>query len=137
MIGPLTLFIGLGFVVVGMASFFTAFGGSGVPRYFWCAFVGAPISFVGLILCKFAFMGKIFRFSAGELAPVGKDTFNYMAVETKKGVADVSEAFFQGRSRVEKPTIAERISKLEALKQSGSISQEEFDVQKKRILDEL
>ncbi len=136
-IGPLTLLIGLGFIVVGMISFFSAFGGGGMPEYFWCVFVGMPITFVGLVICKFAFMGKIFRFSAGELAPVGKDAFNYMAGETKKGVADVSEAFFQGRSRVQGATIAERIAKLDALKQSGAISSEEFERQKNRILDEI
>lgn len=84
-------------------------------------------------------MGKIFRFSAGELAPVGKDTFNYMALGTKKGVSDVSEAFFQGRSHgdADKPTIAERIKKLEALKLSGAINRKEFEAQKERILNEL
>jgi len=88
-VGPVILLIGLSFIAVGMVSFFSAFGSFGPPKYFWCAFVGMPIAFVGLVLCKFAFMGKVARYAAGEMAPVGKDSFNYMANEKKEGVADI------------------------------------------------
>ncbi|MGF1530813.1 MAG: SHOCT domain-containing protein [Puniceicoccaceae bacterium] len=135
--GPLILVVGLSFITVGMVSFFSAFAGGGMPKYFWCAFVGMPITFVGLLLCKFAFMGTIFRFSAGELAPVGKDTLNYMATETKKGVAQLSEAFHQGRTNAKQLSVVERIQTLESLRQSGAISQREFDTQKARILNEI
>jgi hypothetical protein len=120
-----------------MLSFFTAFDGGGPPKYFWCVFVGMPLIFVGLVICKFAFMGKVLRYAAGEAAPVGKDTFNYMARETKSGVADVSEAFFQGQRRGDGMTVAERIQKLELLKESGVINSQEFEAQRKRILDEI
>jgi hypothetical protein len=136
-LGPALLLVGLVFLATGMISFFRAFGGGGSPQYFWCVFVGMPLVFIGTVLCKFAFLGKILRFAAGETAPVGKDTFNYLASETKSGVADISEGFHQGRARVESATIAERIQKLESLKQAGVISQEEFEQQKKRILTEL
>jgi len=39
--------VGLIFLIIGMASFFSAFGGRGSPRLFWCCFVGMPLLFVG------------------------------------------------------------------------------------------
>ena len=135
--GPLLLLVGLSFVAVGMISFFSAFAGSGSPKYFWCVFAGMPIAFVGLVMCKFAFMGKVARYTAGELAPVGKDTFNYLASETREGVSDVSEAFHQGKSNAASSSIEERIRKLETMKESGLINEEDFEEQKDRILSEL
>ncbi len=136
-IGSIILFIGLGFLAVGVISFFTAFGSFGTPKYFWCAFVGMPMTFIGLLICKFAFMGKVARYTVGELAPVGKDTLNYLAKETKEGVADVSEAYHQGKSLSSNGTIEERIRKLDKMKKSGLINEDDFEEQKDRILSEL
>jgi uncharacterized membrane protein len=135
--GPIVLLIGLSFVAVGMISFFSAFGSFGAPEKFWCVFVGMPITFVGIVLCKFAFMGKVARYAAGELAPVGKDTFNYMANETREGVSDISEVFHSGQSQANSSSIEERIRKLEKMKNSGLIDEEDFEEQKDRILSEL
>src|SRR5262245_40053283 len=88
--------LGLLFTIIGMASFFSAFGTFEPPRYFWCAFVGLPLLFVGLVLCQFAFFGAIFRFFADESAPVGKDTFNYMAEGTQQGVRTIAKAVGEG-----------------------------------------
>jgi membrane protease subunit (stomatin/prohibitin family) len=41
-------------------------------------------------------MGSIMRYSAGEMAPVGKDTFNYMAHGTKDGIKTVASAIGEG-----------------------------------------
>lgn len=95
-VGPLTLAVGGLLVLVGLGSFFSAFGSFGTPRYFWCAFVGMPIVFVGLVMCKFAFIGVIVRYQAGEVAPVVKDTFNYMAHGTQGGVRTVASAVRAG-----------------------------------------
>ncbi len=89
-VGPLVLGIGGIFTIVGFGSFFAAFGGGGSPRYFWCCFVGMPLLFFGSMMTKFGFMGAIARYQAGEVAPVGKDTFNYIANETKGGVRTVA-----------------------------------------------
>ena len=43
-LGPLVLLIGGGFTVVGLNSFFSSFGTFGPPSYFWCAFIGLPMS---------------------------------------------------------------------------------------------
>ena len=88
--------VGLVFVVIGIGSFFASFGSFGPPRYFWCAFVGIPLLGVGVAICKFAFMGQVARYVANEVAPVGKDTFNYMAHGTRDGVRDLATAVGDG-----------------------------------------
>jgi len=95
-VGPLVLGVGLLFAVVGIGSFFAAFGSFEPPRYFWCAFVGIPLLGVGASICKFAYMGTVARYMANEVAPVGKDVVNYMAHETKDAVRGVASAFSEG-----------------------------------------
>ena len=58
--------------------------------------MGMPILFVGIVMCMFGFMGAIARYQAGEVAPVGKDTFNYLAEGTKDGVQTVATAVAAG-----------------------------------------
>ncbi len=136
-IGPIVLIIGIIFAIIGFGSFFSSFGSFEPPKYFWCAFIGLPMSGVGLAICNFAFMGKVARYTAGELAPVGKDTFNYLAKETKPGVKDISEAFFSGKESSDTLDIASRLKKLDELKQSGLIDEDDFEDQKDRILSEI
>ncbi len=94
--GPLCVFIGGIFLAVGMISFFSAFGGGGFPRYFWCCFVSMPLLALGAFLCKLGFMGVFMRYMAGESAPVAKDTINYMGKETQPGVKAFSQAVAEG-----------------------------------------
>ncbi len=47
-VGPLTFAVGGVFMLVGLGSFFSAFGGGGPPSLFWCSFVGMPLMFVGM-----------------------------------------------------------------------------------------
>ena len=136
-IGPAMTLVGLIFLAIGMISFFRAFGSYGPPRYFWCAFIGMPLTFIGLAICNFAFMGKIARYTANEMAPVGKDTFNYMAKETQEGVEDISEAIFKGKSQAESDYIKKRLTRLNELKSQGLIDEDDFNTQKDRILSEL
>jgi len=97
-VGPIVLGIGLVCTAIGIGSFFASFGSFGPPRYFWLAFVGLPLVGVGVGLCKFAFMGAVSRYMAGEVAPVGKDVVNYMVDGTKDAVRDVAEAIGEGLS---------------------------------------
>jgi RNA polymerase subunit RPABC4/transcription elongation factor Spt4 len=94
--GPVISLIGLIFVIVGIADFFRAFGSFGPPKLFWCVFVGIPLLGVGLSLSRFAYMGKVMRYMAQEMAPTGKDTFNYLAEGTREGVKAVAGAIGQG-----------------------------------------
>jgi hypothetical protein len=106
MVGPLVAGIGLVLIVVGVASFFRAFGGFEPPKYFWCAFAGIPLLGVGIAICKFAFMGPVVRYMAAETAPVAKDTFNYVAEGTQPGVRKVASAVAEGLSAAGRQTAA-------------------------------
>ena len=59
-------------------------------------FIGFPLMFAGLVMTMFGFAGKMARYQAAEIAPVQKDTFNYMADGTKSGVRTVANAAGEG-----------------------------------------
>lgn len=127
-IGPLVFGLGVIFTLIGVGSFFSSFNSgpsfqfnsgssfgspfgssmhSGPPSYFWCAFVGIPLMGIGGTICKFAFFGAVARYVAGEAAPVGKDTFNYMANGTRDGVRNVVSAIREGLT--DSPTTSDQI----------------------------
>jgi hypothetical protein len=95
-IGPVIALTGLVFLIVGLADFFRAFGGMGPPRLFWCAFVGILLLPVGGMLTSYGYLGRVMRYVAEETAPVGKDTFNYLAEGTREGVQAMAGAIGQG-----------------------------------------
>jgi len=95
-LGPVILGVGILLIIVGGVDFFRAFGGSEPPRLFWCFFVAIPLLFVGGVLSQFGYAGKVARYMAQEMAPVGKDTFNYMADGTKDGIQTVAAAVGKG-----------------------------------------
>ena len=94
--GPLVAGVGLILLIVGMASFFSAFGGSGPPRLFWCCFVGLPLLFVGGAMCMFGFMGAVGRYTAAEQVPVATDAINDLAEGTQGAVKTVARAVAEG-----------------------------------------
>ncbi len=95
-VGPLLAGVGLIFTIAGIGSFFASFGTFQPPRYFWCAFVGLPLGALGMGISKYAFMGSMFRYMAGETAPVAKDTFNYLVEGTQPGVRSMATAIGEG-----------------------------------------
>jgi len=94
--GTMAALIGLIFLIVGMVSFFTAFGGGGPPRLFWCCFVGIPLLFVGGVMCMFGFMGGLARYTAAEQVPVATDAINDLAEGTQSAVKTVARAVAEG-----------------------------------------
>jgi ribosomal protein L40E len=101
LVGPAVLGVGVLLIVIGVGSFFSAFGSFGTgnfgpPKYFWCVFLGMPVLFVGIVLCGAGYTGAVNRYMAGEVAPVAKDTFNYMAHGTRDGVRDLATALGEG-----------------------------------------
>jgi hypothetical protein len=94
--GPALVVIGLLFMVVGIADFFMAFNSFDPPRYFWCVFVGIPLLGVGSAMCQYGYMGAWLRYVSAAAAPVGKDTFNYLAGGTRESVKDVAQAVGEG-----------------------------------------
>jgi hypothetical protein len=95
-VGPTIAVAGLVFTAIGIGSFFSSFGSFQPPRYFWCAFIGLPLLGLGIAISKFAFLGAVARYFAGEVAPVGKDTTNYMMAGTKNSIRDVATAIGEG-----------------------------------------
>jgi hypothetical protein len=95
-IGPMILAAGLGFLIVGIGDFFRSFGSHEPPKLFWCAFIGIPLLGVGGAVTQFAFMGAIARYAANEVAPVGKDTFNYAVDGTHRSVEKLATAVGRG-----------------------------------------
>lgn len=100
--GPLVFLTGLAFLVTGMVSFFQGFmsfgpgGSDGPPQYFWCVFVGMPLLAVGGMMTSAGYAGLVARYMSGEVAPVQRDTFNYLAKGTRPGVRDVVGAVAEG-----------------------------------------
>jgi hypothetical protein len=94
--GPLVAAVGLLFLIIGMASFFSTFGGGGSPRLFWCCFVGMPLLFIGGVMCMFGFMGAVARYTAAEQVPVATDAINDLAEGTQGAVKTVARAVAEG-----------------------------------------
>ena len=67
-----------------------------LARYFWCAFLGMPLLFVGSAMTMFGFLGAMNRFVAGESAPVAKDVVNYMGENMQPGVKAIAKAVAEG-----------------------------------------
>lgn len=66
------------------------------PSKFGLFFLGMPLLFVGSIMTGAGFMGAAARYQAEEIAPVGKDTVNYMVDGTKESIKEVSKAIHEG-----------------------------------------
>ena len=94
--GLLIAAIGLIFLIIGMISFFSAFGGHGSPKLFWCCFVAVPLLFVGGVMCMFGFMGAVSRYAAAEQVPVATDAANDMAEGSQGAVKTVARAVAEG-----------------------------------------
>jgi hypothetical protein len=95
-IGPAIFLAGLLCIIIAGVSFFASIGSFSPPRFFWLAFVGMPLMFVGGVLSMYGFMGAVFRFAADEAAPVAADSVNYMAEETKGAVETVAKSAAKG-----------------------------------------
>jgi len=94
--GLLVAGVGLIFLIIGLASFFSAFGSGGSPKLFWCCFVGMPLLFVGGVMCLFGFMGAVARYTAAEQVPVATDAINDLADGTQGAVKTVARAVMEG-----------------------------------------
>ena len=59
-------------------------------------FVGMPLLFAGLVMTMYGYAGAVARYQAAEMAPVQKDTFNYVADGTQEGVKTAAKAVGEG-----------------------------------------
>lgn len=92
--GFILLFVGIVFAAIGFISFFSAFGGSSMPRYFWCAFIGLPMIAIGAGLLGFAYKQEISRYVKNESVPV----INEAGREVAPAVRDIASAVKEGLS---------------------------------------
>jgi len=96
-IGIISLSIGGLFTAIGVGGFIISIAlSSPSPLLIVFAFIGMPLLFVGTVLSGYGFMGAVARYSAQEMAPVAKDTFNYVADGTQEGVKTIATAIGQG-----------------------------------------
>jgi RNA polymerase subunit RPABC4/transcription elongation factor Spt4 len=103
-LGPIILIIGILFIISGTRSFFEMgnqtpsnyFGDSTSGDNFDHAFIGMPLVFVGAVMSMFGYMGKVARYQASELAPVGKDVANYMMDHTRESAREFAGAIGEG-----------------------------------------
>ena len=95
-VGLAVLALGGLLTLIGVGSFFASFGSFESPRYFWCAFLGVPLLFVGGVMTMFGFLGAVNRYVAGESAPVAKDVVNYMGENVQPGVKSIARAVTEG-----------------------------------------
>lgn len=96
--GITTLILGIILLIIGMSDFFSAMKspfGQG-PTMFWLNFIALPLIAVGAALTASGFSGAVARYHAGEMAPVGKDTFNYMAQGTSQGIKTIARSIQEG-----------------------------------------
>jgi hypothetical protein len=87
---------GLVLTLIGMLSFFSAFGSFEPPRLFWCAFIGLPLLAIGGMMCIFGFMGAVSRYTAAEQMPVVTDAVSDLADGTQDAVKTVARAVTEG-----------------------------------------
>ncbi len=97
-VGPIVIGVGILFIAAGMVDFFSAMGGFGPPRLFWCFFVGIPLLAIGQGMLRFAYLGSVSRYLSREITPVAVDTFNETARGTRGGVETLARAVGHGVS---------------------------------------
>jgi ribosomal protein L40E len=96
-IGVALVVVGGVLTAIGLIDFFSAFGSFRAPTMFWAAFIGLPMIGVGLNLAKFGYMGAVGRYVAGEVAPVAKDTINYIAEGSVDTIQNIAKAVSDGK----------------------------------------
>ena len=98
-----TALIGIILELIGLASFVLAFNNGGLPKLFWCSFVGMPFLFAGAVMCMFGFMGEVARYAAAEQVPVASDVMNDLADGTQGAVKTVARAVAEGIKEAQQP----------------------------------
>ena len=114
------------FAAIGLIDFFA---GHGFPTKFWCVFIGFPMLALGTFCFNAGFLRRITGYVAGEVAPVVKDTVEY--------VAD-SLMHTRSSSKATRPDdLATRMQMLDELKNRGMISESEYSTKRDEILKEI
>ncbi|MCH7321204.1 zinc ribbon domain-containing protein [Solibacillus sp. MA9] len=70
------------------------------PKYFYLFFIGLPLLAIGFNLTSLGYGSKLAAYQSREMAPVAKDTFNYLANETTGSIEKIAQAAQKGKSTV-------------------------------------
>lgn len=119
-LGPLVTAAGFIMTVVGLVSFFRAFGTGELPRYFLFAMIGLPVLGLGLMISKIGYLAAVSRYMAQELTPVSKDMFNDLAEGTRPGVESLARAVGTGFSQAAGGRPGTRCSACGTMNDAGS-----------------
>lgn len=99
-IGFLLFVPGAILTVIGLVDFFGAMMGNGFPQSFFLCFIGMPLMGIGGFCLKFAYMGNVARYTAGQAAPIVKDSVNYLLDGTRDEINETIKVF-----KGEKPSV--------------------------------
>ena len=95
-VGPIVLIIGV--LLVGSGAYEIVAGDpfENEGLMFIRMFGGMPMIFVGMVLTGLGYGGAVARYQANEIAPVGRDTVNYLVDGTKDSMQDAALAIAGG-----------------------------------------
>ena len=140
--------LGLILIIIGVASVITAFvdffisvssignRDGGAPKLFFLFFIGIPFVFAGLVLLLTFNQGRLARLAASQTAQVNKDVTNYMLDGTKEQIGAVAGEIAKNITQSKQNTNGlDDIKKLKELLDMGAITPEEYEREKKEILD--
>lgn len=101
-VGPILIVVGGAMFVTGIISFSSHFDERpnfpwertepGAPDRFWMCFVGMPLAMAGIFCTRIGFLGAAARYVAGEVAPVARDTIDYVVDGTRESIREVADA---------------------------------------------
>lgn len=91
-LGGVLVAIGGILALIGIVDFFSSMSTMRPPSMFWCAFIGLPLLGLGGNLLRLGYLGVATRYVAGEVAPVAKDTINYVGRGTQDTIAGIARA---------------------------------------------
>lgn len=115
-VGPIILGIGFLCSLIAAIDLFTL-SPFEEPEYFWLFFIGFPLLAIGFFICSLGFGSTIVKYQSREIAPIAKDTINYLANETKDGIETIAQAVQKGKSTVveaKRCNLCKELNKIEA-----------------------
>lgn len=89
-LGFILTFIGGLLTVISFIDFLSSYNNFNKPSLFWLSFLSFPCLAIGLFCLYYGYMGAVKRYTSSEIAPVAKDTINYLLDGTKESLSDVA-----------------------------------------------
>lgn len=91
-------------LLIGFINIFTSFGSFEPPKFVWTLFLGIPMTGIGGMLLSYGYMGEVSRYTSSQIAPVAKDTINYMVDGTKDSISDLVRSIKNDKSIINCPS---------------------------------